>query len=113
MTNGPIDLDVYNELKEATGDEFAAELVSTFLEEAPGMMAALTTALAGRDADGYRRAAHSLKSNATTFGAYSLAELARKIELGNMPEDRDLTDANSLQTALDTARSALQDLIND
>ncbi|SDW77811.1 Hpt domain-containing protein [Ruegeria halocynthiae] len=112
MTNGPIDLDVYNELKDATGDKFAVELVSTFLDEAPGMMADLTTALAGGDADGYRRAAHSLKSNAATFGACSLAELARKIELGDMPEDGDLTGVNTLQTALDMARSTLQDLIN-
>ncbi|WP_299077706.1 Hpt domain-containing protein [uncultured Ruegeria sp.] len=113
MTNGPIDLDVFNELKDATGDEFAAELVSIFLDEAPGMMADLNSALAAGDADGYRRAAHTLKSNATTFGAYSLAELARKIELGDMPGDGDVTDANTLQTALETVRSALQELIYD
>ena len=113
MTNGPIDLDVFNELKDATGDEFAAELVNTFLDEAPGMIADLKAAIAASDADGYRRAAHSIKSNANTFGATDLADLAKAAELGGLPGADDLTDADRLQATLDTAGAALRGLIDD
>ena len=43
MTSDLIDASVYSELKEAVGDDFAAELVSAFLEEAPGMFVQLST----------------------------------------------------------------------
>ena len=112
MTDAPIDLDVLNELKDATGAEFAAELVNTFLDEAPGMMTELKTALANGDAEGYRRAAHSLKSNASTFGATLLSEKAREIEVGELPASDDPADAEALQIALDSAGAALRDLIN-
>ncbi len=112
MTDTPIDLDVYNELKDATGDDFAAELVSTFLEEAPGMIESLKEAVGVSDADGYRRAAHSIKSNANTFGATTLAELAKAVELGDLPASDDLSDAVRLEAALDEAASALQALID-
>ena len=37
--------------------------------------------------DAFRRAAHSLKSNANTFGALGLGALARELELNGVPED--------------------------
>jgi HPt (histidine-containing phosphotransfer) domain-containing protein len=55
--------------------------VDTFLEEAPMMLEDLRKALAARDADKFRRAAHSLKSNSNTFGALGLGALARELEL--------------------------------
>ena len=39
MSENPIDLAVYPELKATTGPEFVVELVDTFLEEAPGTLA--------------------------------------------------------------------------
>jgi HPt (histidine-containing phosphotransfer) domain-containing protein len=81
MTNEVIDKVIYNELKEAAGAEFVVELVAAFMEEAPGMFADLHTALDRGDADGFRRAAHSLKSNANVFGAHALAAPARALEL--------------------------------
>ena len=80
MNEKPIDLAVYSELQAATGVEFVAELVNTFLEEAPGMLAELRKARADGNAERFRRAAHSLKSNANTFGAVSLAAQARELE---------------------------------
>ncbi len=112
MTNGPVDLEIFNELKEATGEEFAAELVLTFLDEAPGMIAELNSAIVASDADGYRRAAHSIKSNATTFGATALAEQARALELGAMPEGGDTTGADAIQACFETAAAALRGLID-
>jgi histidine phosphotransfer protein HptB len=82
-----IDTAVFNELQETAGPEFVAELVGTFIEEAPQMLADMRAALLARDSDVYRRAAHSLKSNGHTFGATALAALARTQELGGLPTD--------------------------
>ncbi len=87
MDPSPIDLAIFTELRENVGAEFAIELVDTFLEEAPGILAELRTALAASDAVAYRRAAHSLKSNGATFGAVTLAGMARDAELGGFAGD--------------------------
>jgi HPt (histidine-containing phosphotransfer) domain-containing protein len=76
-----IDRAVFAELEATAGAEFARELIDTFLEEAPPMLAELRNALAAGRVDAFRRAAHSLKSNASTFGALTLAAMARQLEL--------------------------------
>lgn len=107
-----IDPEVFAELKEATGNEFVAELVETFLDEAPGMITELKTAILEEDRDCYRRAAHSIKSNASTFGASALAELARDLELGDLPERGDFSGVNPLQTSFEITAEKLRSLIN-
>lgn len=88
MNDQPIDAAIFAELKDTAGADFVADLVATFAdEEAPQMLAELRDALAAGSADAFRRAAHSLKSNALTFGALRLGELARTLELGGMPAD--------------------------
>jgi HPt (histidine-containing phosphotransfer) domain-containing protein len=84
MSAPTIDRATFDALKETTGAEFALELVDTFLEEAPTMMHDLRDALAAQDADKFRRAAHSLKSNCNTFGALTLGAMARDLELTNV-----------------------------
>lgn len=84
MAAPTIDRATFDALKDTTGAEFVAELVDTFLEEAPAMLSDLRNALAAGDADRFRRAAHSLKSNSNTFGATTLAALARDQELGGL-----------------------------
>jgi histidine phosphotransfer protein HptB len=79
-----IDRSTFTALQEAAGAEFVVELVDAFLEEAPRMMDALGEALAARDADAFRRAAHSLKSNSYTFGASELGARAKALELGGL-----------------------------
>jgi histidine phosphotransfer protein HptB len=81
MSAPTIDRATFDSLKETTGAEFALELVDTFLEEAPTMLGDLGDALATKDADKFRRAAHSLKSNCNTFGALTLGAMARELEL--------------------------------
>ena len=76
-----IDRTTFAELQATAGTDFVRELVDTFLEEAPPMLAVLGDALASSRADAFRRAAHSLKSNASTFGALTLAAMARDLEL--------------------------------
>ncbi len=84
MTTPIIDPATFEALKETTGAEFVAELVDTFLEDAPVMLAELRSSLAAQDADRFRRAAHSLKSNSNTFGALALGTMARELELGGL-----------------------------
>lgn len=75
-----IDRTTFDELKQISGAEFINELTDTFLDDAPRLLDELKSALAVGNADAFRRAAHSLKSNAATFGAGRLAELAKELE---------------------------------
>jgi histidine phosphotransfer protein HptB len=84
-----IDLATFEALKETTGPEFALELVDTFLQEAPVMLEDLRRALAAKDADKFRRTAHSLKSNSNTFGALTLGAMARELELTSVSKVSD------------------------
>ena len=78
---GEIDRAAFVALQDAAGPEFVGELIDAFLEEAPAMLADLRDARAAGDEERFRRAAHSLKSNANTFGALALGVLARGLEL--------------------------------
>lgn len=80
----PIDLATFRELQQTTGAEFVLELVDTFLEEAPAILAELRGAKEAGDAGRFKRAAHSLKSNANTFGALALGAKARELEMGGL-----------------------------
>ena len=80
-----IDDATFTELQATAGDDFVVELVGTFFEEAPQMLAELRAALDAGAADRFRRAAHSLKTNAHTFGAMALGAKARELELGGLP----------------------------
>ena len=79
-----IDRATFDELKDTAGDDFVDELVDTFLEEAPRLLDDLRVAYEKRDADVFRRTAHSLKSNGNTFGARTFAAMAKDLELGGM-----------------------------
>jgi HPt (histidine-containing phosphotransfer) domain-containing protein len=109
MTSATIDPAIFAELKDTAGADFVCELVATFAdEEAPQMLAELRDALAAGSADRFRRAAHSLKSNAMTFGALPLGELARGLELGGLPaNDAPLV---ALESACADAVDALREL---
>jgi histidine phosphotransfer protein HptB len=88
MTTPTIDLPTFEALQQAAGAEFVGELVDTFLVEAPLMLAELHATLAAGNADAFRRAAHSLKSNSLTFGATRLGAMARDLELGGLDRAR-------------------------
>ncbi len=84
MNKSAIDPATFAALKDMAGAEFAYELVDTFFEEAPRMLADLRESLSTHDADRFRRAAHSLKSNGMTFGALTLGSMAKGLELGGI-----------------------------
>ena len=86
MDPAPFDRDTLDELVTSLGDDFVRELVATFLADAPAMLVELRRALAGGDGDAFRRAAHTLKSNALTFGAEGLAARAKALEHGGLAQ---------------------------
>jgi HPt (histidine-containing phosphotransfer) domain-containing protein len=83
-----VDAATFRALQDTAGAEFVGDLLGTFREEAPRMLSALRSAFAAGDAEGFRRTAHSLKSNALTFGATELASLARALELSGLEAAR-------------------------
>ena len=101
MTAPTIDRATFDELKDTAGAEFVFELVDTFLVEGPAMLDDLRRALAAKDADKFRRAAHSLKSNSNTFGARTLGAMARDLEV------------NGLDSALEASPGALEALARE
>lgn len=68
-------------LESVGGDQdFLAELIDTYLADAPSLIAAMRDAAAAGDSEALRRGAHSLKSNSASFGAETLARLSRELE---------------------------------
>jgi HPt (histidine-containing phosphotransfer) domain-containing protein len=106
--NPAIDLPTFTELQDNTGADFVVELVDTFVDESPGMLAELRAAWAAGSADRFRRAAHSMKTNALSFGALRLGEAARALERGGLPTDPAPIDA--LESCWQEAAAALKAL---
>jgi PAS domain S-box-containing protein len=76
----PAALDRLQEM--AGGDAgFLKEMFETILADAPVMLAEMRQALERGDAATLHRAAHSLKSNSADFGAKTLSELCREVEM--------------------------------
>jgi histidine phosphotransfer protein HptB len=112
MNEPAIDVDTFRGLEDTAGAEFVTELVDAFLDEAPKMLAALRAALAAGDVDAFRRAAHSLKSNALTFGAAPLAAMARELELsaGDAVQRGDAASVDALAAEQERVAAALRGL---
>jgi HPt (histidine-containing phosphotransfer) domain-containing protein len=90
-----IDKVTFEELKQMSGADFINELIDAFLEDAPNMIQSMQTALDAKDVESFRRNAHSLKSNANTFGAMELGALAKELE--NMGKENNLDVGNKLE----------------
>ncbi|MCA1811729.1 MAG: Hpt domain-containing protein [Halobacteriales archaeon] len=96
-------------LDDMGGDaEVVKELVQSYLEEAPRLLAEARQALADSDAATVQRAAHTLKSTSATFGALALAESSRVLEqaarTGKLPT---AGQVDALQAQFDAARAEL------
>ncbi len=79
----PLDPSAIERLRELAGGEaaFMAEMIDTFLADAPGLLAQMRQSLEQRDAATFRRAAHTLKSNSRDFGATVLSEECQDLEM--------------------------------
>jgi HPt (histidine-containing phosphotransfer) domain-containing protein len=109
MTSETLDAAAYAELQDTMGADFAAELLETFLAEAPTMLADLRCAAAAGDAEGFRRAAHSIKSNAGLFGATALADIARGMELDGLST----AAPDAIEAEFGRASAAMRSLLNE
>ncbi len=83
-------------LEKLTGGdkEFMAEIIDTFLEDAPDLVANMRKGVDEGNAANLRIAAHSLKSNSADFGAETLRELCKQAEL--LGQRGELKGADSL-----------------
>ena len=114
----PVDRDVLARLAESVGDDttFVEELIEGFAQDAPVLVAAAREGLSRGDAAEVRRAAHTLKSNAATFGAQALSDRSRELEeaakrneLTNGPEELDAI-AGELDAVLMALQHAWQEM---
>jgi len=90
-----IDKATFEELKRISGSDFINELIDAFLDDGPNMIQNMQTALETKDVESFRRNAHSLKSNANTFGATELGVLAKELEF--MAKENNLDIGNRLE----------------
>jgi PAS domain S-box-containing protein len=110
--SAPLEPGALESLRELGGDDFVAEVVETFLADAPSLLASLRSALERGEEDELRRAAHTLKSNGQTFGAVGFADLCRELEerakRGEVDGAGELADRIEREyAALETALGAL------
>lgn len=98
----------FEELKQISGAGFINELIDAFLEQGPEMIQNMQNALAGADVESFRRNAHSLKSNAYTFGATELGDLARELEA--MAREQDINIGDRLDTLKDIFAQVVHEL---
>jgi two-component system sensor histidine kinase/response regulator len=111
---GVLDSAAIENLREMGGGDmdFVADLIVTFLEDAPGLLAHLRHAIYENAPGDARLYAHSLKGNALDFGAMHFAELCRQMEM--LGKSGDLNGSAALMAqidaAYDEAQSALRDL---
>ncbi len=103
-----LNTNTFNALKDSIGADFVDELLDAFLKDTVHQMEEMKNALATGDADNFRRAAHTVKSNSLTFGGEDLASLARELEM--MGRENNLEVGNKLEVlkeAFDLLRSEL------
>ncbi len=98
------------QLKEEVGEEGLAAVIGTFLEEAPRLLGTLFEALDRGDAEEMRRYAHTLKSNAASFGASVLSDLCRDLE--SMGRRGDLTGAPDLFSRVEAEYARARDALS-
>jgi len=103
-----IDKSTFNELKQISGEDFINELIDAFLDDAPNMLSNMKTALEAKDVESFRRNAHSMKSNANTFGAMELGVLAKELEF--MAKENNLDVGNRLEVLTEAYGKVAEEL---
>jgi HPt (histidine-containing phosphotransfer) domain-containing protein len=103
-----IDKATFEELKQMSGADFINELIDAFLDDGPHMISQMEAALAAGDVESFRRNAHSLKSNANTFGAMELGTLAKELEM--MGKEKNLDIGNRLDVLREEFHKVAEEL---
>ncbi|HWV16695.1 MAG TPA: Hpt domain-containing protein [Cellvibrio sp.] len=81
-----LDYDVINTLKDIMEDDFRF-LVETYFQDSHSRISTLRNAVAIKDSDGVRRAAHSFKGSCSNLGALHLAGLCAALERDSLQEN--------------------------
>jgi signal transduction histidine kinase/DNA-binding response OmpR family regulator/HPt (histidine-containing phosphotransfer) domain-containing protein len=107
---GVLDRMVFRELRQMLGEpKFLAEVIDSYLEDAPKLLQAMAAAFAQGKATDLQQAAHTLKSSSALFGATSLSQFCQELEVSGstgswieaatlMPQVK--TEYEKVQTAL-------------
>ena len=104
-----IDRATFDSLLQNVGQDFIGELLDTFFSEAPQLISQMKSAHASSDAETFRRVAHSLKSNANSFGALHLADLAKELEM--LGKENKLNEVgNKIKALEETYQAAAKEL---
>jgi signal transduction histidine kinase/DNA-binding response OmpR family regulator len=108
-----LDASAIEALRELDGDGFLAEVIDTFLSDAPTLIAALRTTHEQGDAEELRRTAHMLKSNGQIFGAGRFSDLCQTLEArarsGELDDSAELLEQIEREyAALETSLAALR-----
>jgi len=106
-----IDSTTFEQLKETMGADFIGELIDTYCEETPRLIADLQQALAPANAEVFRRSAHSIKSSSATFGALEFAAQARELEM--IGKAGDLTSAGEKVAQLVAAYKQVEQALRE
>jgi HPt (histidine-containing phosphotransfer) domain-containing protein len=95
-----------HKLRQVVGDDddVLAELIDSFLEDAPVLLADLRQALEEGNAPGVRMHAHSLKSNSADFGATRLNALCKELEQRGRNDELDGAEELLIQAEHEFAR---------
>jgi signal transduction histidine kinase/DNA-binding response OmpR family regulator len=109
--DSPIDQSVLGQLREDLGgDAPVGEVIATFLEKTPPVLAALRDAAARTDADGIRKTAHMIKGTSAMLGARTLSERCAEIErlsrTGSVPDA--VTRVKDIQASYEAVEAALK-----
>ena len=102
-------------LRKNVGDDsaFLAEITASFLEDSPAQLDQLRMAAEDDDAATTRRVAHTMKSNAATFGLTEVEALCRRLE--QRADEGDMTGAAdsvaAIGAALEDGHAALREAI--
>ena len=91
-----LDVEKLNELFAMTGGDpaFMEELIDSYLETSPPLLATLEESVANGEAAGVRMAAHTLKSGSADFGAMILSGICAQLE--EMGKTGELAGAEAL-----------------
>ncbi len=114
MTGAEIDRTAIDAILDSVGGDvtFLAELMDEFLADSPEQISDMHQAFSAGDAESFRRAAHSLKSNSASFGAIELAEKCKELE--NIGKSGNLDAAGNILTDVESmyanVKSALEEI---
>ena len=95
----PLDRTVLEQLREDLGGAALGDIIATFLDKTPSVLAALREATARADVGGMRKAAHLIKGTSAVLGARTLAQ--RCADLEELCQARAVPDAASRVSAIE------------